>query len=716
MQSTVLERYQKNDRFRMMAKFIILIVAAVASWVAISIPIELRPSEYALNIGEVTNQDILAPRTLTYTSDLLTEKAREDAMARVIPVYLPVDLEISKIQLGLLKSDLYQVDAIRTDLTSSEEQRIAQLTGMTIYGFDEAAAKNLLAMSTMTWDMVSAKTIDVFEQIMGGTVREDMLAEHIGNVPNLVGLDFTKDQTSLIARLVSPHVQANSLYSEELTTQRRQEAADSVKPVSRTFINGQTIIYRGGIVDELNYEALQNYGLVETSRKNEELIASALIVILLAGFIALYHRLKKLPPVNDLRSLIIVASLFLVFLFSARFLIPNRAVLPYIFPIAAFGLTVAALYRIETAMIYSLPLAILSTFNQYSQAIILLYVLGTFCGILVLGKPRKVLRFVWAGLAVTITSILVILAYELPDPTSDWIGIATLVGASLFNGIASAAITLLLQYVFAQSLGLTTPLMLNELMRPDSRLLQLLLREAPGTYQHSLQVANLAEQAAEKIGADAALTRVGALYHDVGKALNPQFFIENQVQVQVNTHDDLDPVVTASTIIQHIVDGMKLARKHHLPARLQEFISEHHGTLRASYQYKRALEAVGNKSELVDEELFRYPGPIPQSRETALLMLADGCEARARAELPKDDDDLRELVKKVIQRTIDEGQLINTTLTLRDLELITDSFTTNLIGVYHPRVVYPTDKEKNARVVTDMVSNRKSKRRKRIKA
>jgi putative nucleotidyltransferase with HDIG domain len=716
MSSTVLERYQKNDRFRVMAKFIILIVTAIASWVAISLPIELRPSEYSLTIGEVTNQDILAPRTLTFTSEILTQKARMDAELRVIPVYLPVDLEISKTQLAQLKADLGKIDAIRTDLTSTEEQRVAQLTAMTLYGFDDTAAKNLLAMSSTTWDTVSTKAKNVFEQVMGGTVREDMLAEYIENIPNLVGLNFTKDQTNLITRLVSPHIKANSLYSEEQTAQRRQTAADTVKPVSRTYISGQIIIYRGGIVDELNYETLQNYGLVKSEHTNEELVASGLLVILLAGFIGLYHRLKKLPPVNDLRGLIIVASLFLVFLFSARFLIPNRAVLPYIFPIAAFGLTVAALYRIETAMIYSLPLAILSTFNQYSQSIILLYIFGSFCGILVLGKPRKVLRFVWAGLAVAIASILVILAYELPDPTSDWIGIATLVGASLFNGIVSAAITLLLQYVFAQSLGLTTPLMLNELMRPDSRLLQLLLREAPGTYQHSLQVANLAEQAAEKIGADAALTRVGALYHDVGKALNPQFFIENQVQVQVNTHDDLDPVVTASTIIQHITDGMKLARKHHLPARLQEFISEHHGTLRASYQYRRALEAAGNKSELVDEELFRYPGPIPQSRETALLMLADGCEARARAELPKDDDDLRELVKKVIQRSIDEGQLINTSLTLRDLELIADSFTTNLIGVYHPRVVYPTDKNKTARVVTEMVSNRKSKRRKQIKA
>jgi putative nucleotidyltransferase with HDIG domain len=712
MQNTYLERYQKDSRFRTIAKMAILIITAIASWISLSVPISLRPSEYTLNIGDVATQDILAPRTLTFTSDILTKKARADAESRVIPVYLPVNLEISKNQLVQLKADLEQIDAIRTDLTSTEEMRVAQLTALTVYGFDDTSAKNLLAMSSSTWDTVSAKVVSVFEEIMGGTVREDMLADKIENIPNMVGLAFTKDQTNLIARLVSPHVEANSLYSEEQTALRRQAASDAILPINRTFISGQIIIYRGGIVDELNYEALHSFGLVKSSHKNEDLIASALIVLLLAVFVGLYHRLKKLPPIDDLRSLIIVAILFLIFLYSARFLIPNRAVIPYVFPIAAFGLTVAALYRIETAMIYSLPLAILSTFNQYTQSILLLYILGTFCGILILGKPRKVLRFVYAGLAVTATSILVILAYELPDPTSDWIGIATLVGASLFNGIASAAITLLLQYVFAQSLGLTTPLMLNELMRPDSHLLQMLLREAPGTYQHSLQVANLAEQAAERIGADAALTRVGALYHDAGKALNPQFFIENQVQGQVDTHDTLDPVVTALTIIQHISDGIKLARKQRLPTRLQNFITEHHGTLRASYQYKRALEAAGNKPELVDEELFRYPGPIPQSRETALLMLADGCEARARAELPKDDSELRELIKKVIQHAMDEGQLINTALTLKDLDLITDSFTNNLMGVYHPRVIYPTEKQKNARIVSEMVVARKPKKRK----
>lgn len=700
MQASYLERYQKNNRFRIAARLTILLVTGLLAWVALALPIELRPSEYSLNVGDVTSQDILAPRTLTYVSDILTQKARLEAESRVMPVYLPVDLEISKTQLSQLEMNLALINAIRSNNSSTEAEKITNLTTILTYAFDESMAKNILAMSPTTWESVSNEAVSVFEHIMGGTVREDMLSDFIANIPNLVGLSFTRDQNHLITRLVTPHIQANSLFSEEQTTQRRQEASDAVKPISRTFISGQIIIYRGSIVDDLTYESLQAFGLVKTTRKNEELISSGLLVLLMMVFIALYHRIKKLPPLDDLRGLIIVAALFLVFLYSARFLIPNRAVIPYIFPIAAFGLTVAALYRIETAMIYSLPLAILSTYNQYTPSVVILYILGVYCGIVVLGKPRKVIQFIWAGLAITVTSILVILAYKLPDPTSDWLGIATLVGASLINGIAAASITLLLQYVFAQSLGLTTPLLLNELMRPDSRVLQFLLRAAPGTYQHSLQVANLVEQAAEKIGADAALTRVGALYHDIGKALNPQFFIENQVQGQIDTHEVMDPVVTALTIIQHVSDGIKLARKHRLPSRLQDFITEHHGTLRASYQYKRALEAAGNDAAKVDEDLFRYPGPIPQSRETALLMLADSCEARARAELPKDDSDLRNLIRKVIQRTIDEKQLIATTLTFKDLDCITESFTNNLVGVYHPRVIYPSEKMKVARVVT----------------
>jgi hypothetical protein len=215
------------------------------------------------------------------------------------------------------------------------------------------------------------------------------------------------------------------------------------------------------------------------------------------------------------------------------------------------------------------------------------------------------------------------------------------------------------------------------------------LRNAPGTYQHSLQVANLAEQAAEDIGADGLLTRVGALYHDSGKAMNPLYFIENQVPGKLNPHDDLDPISSGITIIQHVEDGLTLAKKYRLPPRIRDFIAEHHGTMITKYQYHRAIEMAGDHPETIDQNCFRYPGPRPRSRETALIMLADNCEARARAQLPRDDDELMDVLRSVFERCQKEGQLDDTQLTLKDLRVAMESFCSTLRGIHHPRILYP---------------------------
>jgi putative nucleotidyltransferase with HDIG domain len=315
--------------------------------------------------------------------------------------------------------------------------------------------------------------------------------------------------------------------------------------------------------------------------------------------------------------------------------------------------------------------------------------MGSLFGVLTLGRARRLTDFLWAGTVIALTGIAVILVYRLPLPTTDWIGLASLAGTSMFNGLASASLAVLLQFLLAQLLGMTTPMQLMELTRPDHPLLQLILREAPGTYQHCLQVANLAEQAADRIGADTLLTRVGALYHDAGKIVNPIYFIENQVPGMINPHDDLDPATSAATIIRHVPDGMELARKYRLPRRISDFISEHHGTMITRYQYVQAVTEAGGDEDQVDIEQFRYPGPRPQSRETAILMLADGSEARVRAEKPKEEEELRDLIKGVIENRMAIGQLDDTNLTLKDLSAILDSFTTTLRGIYHPRVKYP---------------------------
>ena len=230
---------------------------------------------------------------------------------------------------------------------------------------------------------------------------------------------------------------------------------------------------------------------------------------------------------------------------------------------------------------------------------------------------------------------------------------------------------------------------LLEISHPDFPLLKIFLRNAPGTYQHSLQVANLAEQAAEKVGADPLLTRVGALFHDIGKTADASFFIENQAPGNLNTHVDITPAQAAQKIIQHVHDGVVLADKYRLPRRIDDFILEHHGTMVTRYQYNQALEKAGGDASKIDIEQFRYPGPRPRSRETAILMLADSAEARTRAEGPESDDDLRALMRTIIERAQKEGQLENAPLTMHDLSFIADLFVTTLRGTYHPRIQYP---------------------------
>jgi putative nucleotidyltransferase with HDIG domain len=378
----------------------------------------------------------------------------------------------------------------------------------------------------------------------------------------------------------------------------------------------------------------------------------------------------------------------LIFLLSARLALPAHAVIPYVFPLAAYGLTIAALFGPELAIVSSLPLVFLVAFGLSDKFdLTIFYLVTSLFGILSLGRARRISSFFRAGAVIAITGAVVVVVYYLP--IVDAAGLATLAGAAVINGLASASLGILLQFFLAQLLGMISPMQLMDLSRPDHPLLQILLQEAPGTYQHSLQVANLAEQAAERIGADPLLTRVGTLYHDVGKTKAPSFFIENQPIGFPNPHDLLPPQDSSQIIQAHVTDGLELGRKHRLPRRIMDFIAEHHGTMLTRYQYFNALNAVDGDKSQVDENAFRYPGPKPCSRETAILMLADGCEARVRAERPEDVGELRKLIKDMVDDRIEFGQLDETNLTFHDLSEIVDSFTATMRGIYHPRVQYP---------------------------
>ncbi len=673
-------------------QLVILAVTGILSIAILVRPFSSEAAEGAYKIGNVSPQDIQAPQTLSYVSEVLTEQARKEVEANIAPIYLPADPSITRKQIASLQGAINYINIVRDDLHATQAQKIADIGQLSGINLQDQLAETILNLDQDRWKETQQEALSVLETAMRNTIKDNQVYEVRRSVPTLINFNLPETQALITEELVKPFITATSLYSEELTLQAIENGQSEITEVTRKFIAGEAIVSRGQIITPLIREALVEFGLIQTQTKGVNFIAAIALIALTTAVTTFYFSHMSPPFTEEVNSQVVIAISFVVFLFGAQTLIPNRTVIPYIFPLPAFGLTVASLFPSGLGIILSILLSILAAFGApYSLDLTLFYMLASLIGIMILGKGRRISTFFWAGLGIGIAGAAVVLAYRIPTLTTDWLGIITLIGAAFFNGFASAGLTLLLQFVFSQTLGITTSLQLLDLSRPDHPLLQMILQNAPGTYQHSLQVANLAEQAAKAIGADALLVRVGALHHDAGKALNPLFFIENQVGGKLNPHNDIAPLESSKTIIAHVPEGVKLARKYRLPERLQDFIREHHGTMVTRYQYNQATRVAQNE-ETVDIDLFRYPGPKPGSPETALLMLADGCEARARAEVPKNDEEIRNLVKSYIEYIQHEQQLDNTSLTLKQLNLVAESFINTLRNSYHPRIKYPEPK------------------------
>lgn len=691
-----------NSPPRRKAYLVALLLASLAlGLVAVIAPMLEDSMAPPLQEGQVAAQDYRAARTLNYVSEIRTAQRRAAAEQAVLPIYTSPDTRVARHQLEQLRAALAYIQTVREDAYASTDQKLSDLAALEEVALSRESAATILNMSDARWQEVQQQALAVLERVMSTSIRPETLVEARGRVPALVSLSFPEDQAAAVADLVKAFTAPNSEYSESLTQAARDRALQSVEPVMRTFVPGQTVVSQGEVLDAEDIEALQQLGLAQPENSWQDLVSAATLTLLMAGLITFYARRKPSIAGPDPRRITVMALLFLTFLVSARLVVPAHTIVPYAFPLSAYGLAIAAIFGVEIAVVTALPITILAAYGlPNALELTLYYLVSTLFGVLALGRARRLVSFVFAGLAVGVTGSIVVLVFRLPLPTTDWIGLATLVAAAFFNGLASASITILLHTLLAHYLGMVTPMQLVDLTRPDHPLLRLLLREAPGTYQHSLQVANLAEQAAERIGADALLTRVGSLYHDIGKTANPVFFIENQPPGFINPHEGLPPEQSAAIIIRHVTDGLELGRKYRLPQRVLDFALEHHGTGLTRYQYYNAVQAAGGDESLVDKAKFCYPGPRPQSRETAILMLADGSEARVRAERPEDDERLRELVKSAVKDRIASGQLDDTKLTLNDLSLIIESFTATLRGVYHPRLTYPRMEQSSQEAIT----------------
>ena len=441
----------------------------------------------------------------------------------------------------------------------------------------------------------------------------------------------------------------------------------------------------------------QDYEVVAWQMPLTQMLDEAAFVVLFGWVIALYFTHFKPRSLHKRRGGWLLILLLLLFAGLAWVMSIEQTLLIYLFPMATLSIITAILFDAHLSILLTALMGLMLGHLAGGSLELGVYAtMGGLIGVLSVGRARRLNRLLWAGAYVALSNILVILIFHFVDSQPS--GLIELMAVGIANGIIAAALALMVSFLGGNLLGIATSVQLLDLTQPTHPLLRQLVLRAPGTYHHSLLVSNLAEQAAEQIGADALLTRVGAYYHDVGKLQHPHIFIENQSYI-ANVHDQLDPDTSGHTILDHVEHGLKLAKKYRLPAEVRAFIAEHHGTGLVEHFYHQALNQAA-RPEQVNEADFRYSGPKPQSKETAIVMLADSCEAVVRATKVASVEELDQLVHDIIMHKVSSGQLDDCDLTLHELELIHNTFVEMLQGAFHQRVEYEQETNKNEEEAT----------------
>lgn len=506
--------------------------------------------------------------------------------------------------------------------------------------------------------------------------------------------DFQIRNPDWLLKLITNHLKANYVYNEILTEKIENEALNNISTTRGMVQKGELVVANGTMVNTGTYQKLESLrGAYEEDAKIAgdkrliflgQLLLVGLIISILMVFLYLFR--KDIYADNRQISLIllVITGMLLTLSWAIRIKVPSV----YYIPFCIVPIIIRILFDTRLAKnIHLLVVLIAGFFVPNSFEFAFLQITAGMVAIYSIKNLIKREQFLISALLILLNYFIVFLGISLIRDGSlleiEWVNFVPFVFSVLLSLLAYPLI-----YAFERVFGITSDVTLMELTNTNSKLLRDLAFKAPGTFQHSLQVANLAEAAIFKIGGNALLVRAGALYHDIGKIVNPQFFIENQI-MGINPHDSISYEQSAQIIIQHVKQGVEIARKHQIPEMLIDFISTHHGNTRVDYFYQSYLKNFPEK--FVDENIFRYPGPIPFSKETAVLMLADSVEAASRSLKEPDSSSISDLVERIIDYKLNQDQLNDSDITLKDIETIKMIFKTMLMGIYHVRIDYVID-------------------------
>ncbi|HEY0738563.1 MAG TPA: HDIG domain-containing protein [Herpetosiphonaceae bacterium] len=690
--------------------FITMTTFGLALGVVLGVILAMPISETAgLVPGAPSPVTLHAPRALTYESDVRTRAARDEAADNPANVQFRSDPNVLEQQRTQMSQALDAITRLRNNTTITPEERLRSLGALPTLALTDTLALQLNGLDDERWQIITDETRRIYDEIWQNhdsaitttelqTIRERELP-YVQVAPTL-----NAEQRSLVLYFVNAFLKPNRTIDQEATELRRDSARAAVEPVMVTVIKGENIVREGDVVSAETYEKLQEFGLVFGAGGTGALLQQFLLGLLVAWLFAMYLYRYQIDLWRNHRGLIVIGAVIAATVLAGRLVVPLWESAPYAFPLATLAILLTVLFNGSIGLLAMLTVApLIGLQTEQSIGLTLTLMLGSAAGVYVAQRAMRSISFVWVGLAVAFFTMLGAVVFWL-DPLAEWPGALNIVLFSVLNGAQASVLALGTYHILGRLANVVTPLQLMELAHPNHPLLHRLMREAPGTYHHSIVVSNLAEVAAENIGADPLLARVGAYYHDVGKILRPYFFTDNQHE-RANVHEVLDPKTSATIIIDHVREGAKLAREHGLPEQVVDFIPQHHGTNLVSFFYQRALQEDGD----TDIEEFRYPGPKPQTREAGIMMLADGVEATVRARVqsgklragrPTDDErsqrgtqTIGEVVEQIVNERLQSGQLDECPLTMRDIAIIKESFINTLQGIYHPRVDYPQQSE-----------------------
>jgi putative nucleotidyltransferase with HDIG domain len=677
---------------------------AVLALLLIVVLFPILPSRLSVNEGDIASHTIRAPRDLRYNSEVLRRQLQQQQIDSVRDV-VSYDVNVKSQQLSKLSDVVARIQSQRDTpglSRAARDEGIARIQGISLSNTQRAA---ILDLTPEQW----AQTADEAFRVLGEVLQEPFAATDVedrkASVPNRIRDGFPAAQGNIVVALVQPFVVPTQRKDEAATQQAKDRAAASVGPQLQTYAKNQVIVREGDVIDAAKLEALRQAGLLNFHLSLHELAAVTILALLIAGTLGTYLHVFQPPSLGTLRRLLAIALLVGGLALVAKLYFPlvlpdaDRRFLAYAVPAAAVPMVVAALFEVPFALVTAAVCTVLITFTAFylpdtsgiagltavqPLQMTAAYLFGGLAGVLLVHRAQRLNQFFLAGLAVAAGTLLGLGAFWLIDGSRRPADLAWMVGVSVVAGGLSASLAVGLFALLGSVFDITTRLQLMELAQLNSPLLRRLQDEAPGTFHHSVLVANLAERAADLIGADSLLTRVGSYYHDIGKLGRPGYFIENQLS-GVNPHDGLDPATSSEILRDHVRHGVELARRERLPERVRAFVQEHHGTLRTAYFYRLAAQEDPN----VDPARFSYAGPRPQSREVAIVMLADSTEATVRAAKDHARERIDAIVESVIAERMAEGQFDDCDLTLRDLRIIAESFKRSLRAIYHPRIEYP---------------------------